>query len=62
MKTHDGRRVVIPNAHLFTEKMVVDTAYDARRLEDDVAIGCGEGERVGTERRRPPRERRKEAS
>lgn len=37
--TYDGRRIVIPNANLFTNSLVVNTANDKRRLEYDVGIG-----------------------
>jgi small-conductance mechanosensitive channel len=36
--TYDGRRVVIPNANLFTESVTVNTALDRRRLECDLEI------------------------
>ena len=42
IKTYDGRRVVIPNANLFTERVVVNTAFDERRIEYDVGIGYGD--------------------
>lgn len=42
IKTYDGRRVVIPNANLFTEKVVVNTAFKIRRIEYDVGIGCND--------------------
>jgi small-conductance mechanosensitive channel len=42
LKTYDGRRVIIPNSELFTEKVIVNTAFDKRRIEYDVAIGCGD--------------------
>jgi small-conductance mechanosensitive channel len=35
IKTYDGRRVVIPNADLFTHSVIVNTAFDARRWEYD---------------------------
>lgn len=40
--TYDGRRVVIPNADLFTDSVIVNTAADKRRSEYDVGIGYGE--------------------
>ena len=46
IKTYDGRRVVIPNANLFTEKVVVNTAFDTRRIEYDIGIGYSDD--VGT--------------
>jgi len=39
LKTYDGRRVVIPNAHLFTESVIVNTAFPVRRSEYRVGIG-----------------------
>jgi len=37
IKTYDGRRVVIPNADLFTHSVTVNTAFDTRRWEYDFA-------------------------
>jgi small conductance mechanosensitive channel len=42
IRTYDGRRVVIPNAELFTGSVVVNTAFDFRRTEYEVGIGYGE--------------------
>lgn len=42
MKTYDGRRVVIPNGDLFTESVIVNTAFEMRRSEYDVGIGYGD--------------------
>jgi small-conductance mechanosensitive channel len=42
IKTYDGRRVIIPNAELFTNAVMVNTAYDKRRLQYDVGIGYGD--------------------
>jgi small conductance mechanosensitive channel len=36
IETYDGRRVVIPNADLFTRSVTVDTALDIRRWEYDL--------------------------
>jgi small-conductance mechanosensitive channel len=38
IRTYDGRRVVIPNAELFTQPVIVNTALDIRRLEYDIDI------------------------
>ncbi len=38
IKTYDGRRVVIPNADLFTHSVTVNTALDVRRWEYDLAV------------------------
>jgi small conductance mechanosensitive channel len=43
IKTYDGRRVVIPNASLFTESVVVNTAFKTRRMQYDVGVGYGDG-------------------
>lgn len=42
VRTYDGRRVVIPNAELFTNAVTVNTAYDRRRLQYDIGIGYGD--------------------
>jgi small conductance mechanosensitive channel len=39
IKTYDGRRVVIPNSNLFTEPVIVNTAFGTRRLQYDIGIG-----------------------
>ena len=42
VKTYDGRRVVIPNSEIYTNSVVVNTAYDSRRSEYDIGIGCND--------------------
>ncbi|MFN3389949.1 MAG: mechanosensitive ion channel family protein [Allosphingosinicella sp.] len=42
IKTYDGRRVIIPNADIYTSPVVVNTAYDLLRGEYDVGIGYGD--------------------
>ncbi|HEY9880277.1 MAG TPA: mechanosensitive ion channel family protein [Leptolyngbyaceae cyanobacterium] len=42
IRTYDGRRIVIPNSELFTNSVLVNTAFDSRRLEYDVGIGYGD--------------------
>lgn len=42
IRTYDGRRVVIPNAVLFTGTVVINTAFPQRRLEYDVVVGYGD--------------------
>jgi small conductance mechanosensitive channel len=42
IKTYDGRRVIIPNIKLFTDSVIVNTAYESRRLEYDITIGYGD--------------------
>jgi small conductance mechanosensitive channel len=38
IKTYDGRRVVIPNAELFTHSVTVNTVLDIRRWEYDLTL------------------------
>ncbi len=40
--TYDGRRIVIPNADLFTQVVVVNTAFEKRRTQYDIAVGYGD--------------------
>jgi small conductance mechanosensitive channel len=42
IKTYDSRQVVIPNAEVFTQSLIVNTAYESRRLEHLVGIGYGD--------------------
>ncbi len=42
IRTYDGRRVVIPNATLFSESVIVNTAFLTRRLQYDIGIGYGD--------------------
>jgi small conductance mechanosensitive channel len=42
IKTYDSRRIVIPNADLFTDKVIVNTAYPTRRIQYDIGIGYGD--------------------
>lgn len=39
LRTYDNRVVVIPNSELYTNRIVVNTAYDMRRIS--VAVGVG---------------------
>jgi small-conductance mechanosensitive channel len=40
IKTYDERRVVIPNADLFTHSVIVNTALDRRRWEYDITTSA----------------------
>lgn len=42
LKTYDGRRIVIPNSDLFTDAVIVNTAFALRRVEHDIGIGYGD--------------------
>lgn len=42
VRTYDNRLVVIPNAELYTNRVVVNTAKDKRRLSVTVGIGYGD--------------------
>jgi small-conductance mechanosensitive channel len=40
--TYDGRRVIIPNGELYTNSVIVNTAFAKRRWQYDVGIGYGD--------------------
>lgn len=42
IKTYDGRRVVIPNSDIYTDSVVVNTAFETRRSEYDIGVGCND--------------------
>ncbi|MFL1463792.1 mechanosensitive ion channel family protein [Roseococcus sp. DSY-14] len=42
LRTYDNRRILIPNASLFTSQIEVITAYEKRRLQFPVTIGNGD--------------------
>ncbi len=42
LKTYDGRRVIIPNSALYTQSVIVNTAFTIRRSQYDVGIGYGD--------------------
>ncbi len=42
IRTYDGRRVVIPNSDIYTDSVVVNTAFRNRRSEYDIGIGCND--------------------
>lgn len=42
IKTYDGRRVIIPNADIYTGLVVVNTAFPARRDQADFGVGYNE--------------------
>lgn len=42
LRTYDNRRILIPNASLFTDKIEVITAYEIRRLQFALTIGNGD--------------------
>ena len=42
IKTYDGRRVIIPNADVYTSPVTVNTAFPHRRDQYDVGIGYGD--------------------
>lgn len=42
IKTYDGRRAIIPNGELYTNSVLVNTAFPQRRWEYDVGIGYGD--------------------
>src|SRR5258708_31973212 len=40
IKTYDGRRIVIPNADLFTHSVIINTALSTRRWEYEFTVKC----------------------
>lgn len=42
IRTYDGRRVIIPNADIYTSPVTVNTAFETRRDEIDIGIGYGD--------------------
>lgn len=42
IKTYDGRRVIIPNSNIYTGSFTVNTAFELRRSEYDIGIGCSD--------------------
>lgn len=42
IKTYDGRRVLIPNSAIYTDAVIVNTAFEKRRSEYDLGIGYGD--------------------
>ncbi|MFN2259283.1 MAG: mechanosensitive ion channel family protein [Parasphingopyxis sp.] len=42
IRTFDGRRVIIPNADIYTKPVTVSTAFELRRDEIDIGIGYGD--------------------
>lgn len=51
IKTYDGKRVVIPNADLFTHSVTLSTAFDSRRWDCEVAVKGTEKDLVGLKSR-----------
>ena len=42
IRTYDGRRIIIPNAQIYSDPVTVITAYDMIRSQYDVGIGYGD--------------------
>ncbi len=42
IKTYNGERAVIPNSEIYTNAVLVKTAYKLRRSEYDIGIGYGD--------------------
>jgi small conductance mechanosensitive channel len=42
IKTYDGRRAYVPNGEIFTNAVIVNTAYGIRRSQCDIGIGYGD--------------------
>tara|TARA_B100001750_G_C15468972_1_gene578693 strand:- start:351 stop:1373 length:1023 start_codon:yes stop_codon:yes gene_type:complete len=39
LKTYDGKVIVVPNTEVYTNHVVVSTAFDIRRVELDITVG-----------------------
>lgn len=48
IKTYNGERVVIPNSQIYTNPVVVKTAFKSHRSQYDVGIGYGDDFRAAT--------------
>jgi len=42
IKTYDGLKVLIPNGQVYTNPMIILTAYESRRSQYDIGIGYGD--------------------
>ena len=42
IRTYDGQRVIVPNSQIYSDPVVVITAYDLLRSQYDVGIGYGD--------------------
>ncbi|MEZ5448402.1 MAG: mechanosensitive ion channel family protein [Thiolinea sp.] len=42
LKTYDGQRVVIPNADIYTDAVIVKTAFEQIRSQYDIGVGCND--------------------
>ncbi|NND92239.1 MAG: mechanosensitive ion channel family protein [Granulosicoccus sp.] len=42
LKTYDGARVVIPNSDIYTNAVVVKTAFEKIRSQYDIGVGCND--------------------
>jgi small-conductance mechanosensitive channel len=51
IKTYDGKRVVIPNADLFTRSVTINTAFESRRWDCEVAVKSGNTDLAGLKAR-----------
>jgi small-conductance mechanosensitive channel len=51
IKTYDGKRVVIPNADLFTRSVVINTAFDSRRWDSEVSVKSTQKDLAGLKSR-----------
>jgi small conductance mechanosensitive channel len=51
IRTYDGRRVLIPNADLFTRSFTINTAFDSRRWDAEIAVSSTEKDLMGLKSR-----------
>jgi small-conductance mechanosensitive channel len=39
-RTYDGQKAVVPNSQIYSEALLVKTAYQKRRSQYGIGIGC----------------------
>lgn len=42
IKSYDGRQILIPNGEIYTNAIIVNTAYNQRCTEYDIGVGCSD--------------------
>lgn len=42
IKTYDGKRIIIPNGEIYMTAVEVNTAFETRRTQYDIGIGCND--------------------
>lgn len=42
IRTYDGKRIIVPNGQIYMNAVEVNTAFESRRTQYDVGIGCND--------------------